>query len=178
MASAMFLPVCWPISSQKSIRHSSVKEWDDAKKVNLAFPHSQSNEPQLHNRCLMSTHPMNLQNQRYSPTWKVSWVYSSRYHKTCTVNIVFKDSIILSLRASTVFLTAQQFGILRRESSRVMAGGRVQWTGTREVVGGVVGETREGLHKDRTGRQLDSLSEYYRLWSSYFYYYWKNYGSI
>ena len=32
-----------------------------------------------------------------------------------------------------------------------------------EVVGGVVEETREGLHEDGTGRQLDFSSEYYRL---------------
>ena len=31
----------------------------------------------------------------------------------------------------------------------------------REVVSGVGEETREDLHKDGTGRQLDFLSEYY-----------------
>ena len=31
----------------------------------------------------------------------------------------------------------------------------------RKVVGGVGGETREGLHEDGTGRQLDFSSEYY-----------------
>ena len=30
-----------------------------------------------------------------------------------------------------------------------------------KVVGGVRGETREGLHKDGTGRQLDFSSKYY-----------------
>ena len=39
------------------------------------------------------------------------------------------------------------------------AAGDSRWpslmSGNSEVVGGVVGETREGLHEDRTGRQLD-----------------------
>ena len=51
-------------------------------------------------------------------------------------------------------------------------------SGNSEVVGGVVGETREGLHEDGTGRQLDFSSKYYRLWLSYLYYYQKNYGSM
>ena len=51
-------------------------------------------------------------------------------------------------------------------------------SGNLEVVSGVVGETREGFHEDGTGRQLDFLSEYYRLWPSYLYYYRKNYRSI
>ena len=33
----------------------------------------------------------------------------------------------------------------------------------RKVVSGVSGETKEGLHENRTGRQLDFLSEYYQL---------------
>ena len=37
--------------------------------------------------------------------------------------------------------------------------------GAREVVGGVGGETREGLHKNGTGRQLDFSSEY--CWAIY-----------
>ena len=51
-------------------------------------------------------------------------------------------------------------------------------SGNSEVVGGIVGKTRKGLHEDGTGRQLDFPSEYYRLWPSYLYYYRKNYGSI
>ena len=64
------------------------------------------------------------------------------------------------------------------ESGRAIVRRPSPMSGNSEVVGGGVGKTRKGLHEDGTGRQLDFWSEYYQLWLSYLYYYWKNYGSI
>ena len=49
----------------------------------------------------------------------------------------------------------------RCESSRAIVRRPSPMSGNSGVVGGVVGETRKGLHEDGTGRQLDFSSEYY-----------------